>query len=414
MREEQEVFSPLYLTQFQCIGAECEDTCCQGWLVYIDPEHYHKIKFSMKGNQVQEASFHEKVELISDLESALQGYGRIRLNEQKQCHFLNKGLCELQQCHGESMLPDVCANYPRNQLFTGKQVHVSGALSCPEIARLCLLSSDSMQLVELKQTVYPIYHTKISATQPSHYERYIDDIRLLCYQLLSLDSYSVRQQLFFIANFSEASKAYFYKTLENDPSDVLQAAIESMYQKEHQETLLASAASWVFSSRLAMKLVLVVLARVEQTTLIKRILQFTTEAQDSLTLEQIYTTYKLREQAIGQLYQPAIERYFTQYCKNYFFGESYTHSDNLVNHTQALLIRVACLRFMFFSHPNVVALLESKCLQDQQAILDSTAVEVFYSFSRLYEHNSALMQELKQQMLEAEDQKALLCELIEF
>jgi len=415
MREEKNVFTPLYLTRFQCTGSQCEDTCCQGWSVYIDPAHLQNIKSLMPG----EAAFNEKIELMTDKSSALQGYGKVRLNAEKQCHFLNEGLCELQQCHGEQLLPDVCANYPRNQLFTGQQVHMSGVLSCPEMARLCLLPADAMQLLESKQTVYAIYNAKISATEPSYYERYIDDNRLLWNELLSLPNYSLRQKLALIAGFSLISTGYFYKAVENDPSEALQLLIAAMQQQEYQTELLASVAGLSISSSLPMKLVLVVLARVEQTDLIQQLLKSTagmdTEQPNiSLTLEQIYAAYKVREQAVTESYPAAIEQYFTYYCKNYYFGESYTQSENLVVYTQALLIRVACLRFMFFSHPRIITLLENDALAGQQALLDSVAVEVFYRFSRLYEHNAALMQELEKQMLEEGEAMSLLLALIEF
>ena len=35
---------PTYAESFRCIGADCEDTCCQGWSVPIDQVTYEKYQ----------------------------------------------------------------------------------------------------------------------------------------------------------------------------------------------------------------------------------------------------------------------------------------------------------------------------------------------------------------------------------
>ena len=35
---------PHYYKKFQCIASECEDTCCAGWAITIDPKSLEKYR----------------------------------------------------------------------------------------------------------------------------------------------------------------------------------------------------------------------------------------------------------------------------------------------------------------------------------------------------------------------------------
>jgi hypothetical protein len=35
---------PAFYSSFRCIGAACEDTCCEGWAVFVDKTTYHKYQ----------------------------------------------------------------------------------------------------------------------------------------------------------------------------------------------------------------------------------------------------------------------------------------------------------------------------------------------------------------------------------
>ena len=35
---------PDYADEFRCLGAECEENCCQGWGVYVDKGTYTKYR----------------------------------------------------------------------------------------------------------------------------------------------------------------------------------------------------------------------------------------------------------------------------------------------------------------------------------------------------------------------------------
>ncbi len=40
---------PHYYKKFQCIASECEDTCCAGWAITIDPKSLEKYRHARGG-----------------------------------------------------------------------------------------------------------------------------------------------------------------------------------------------------------------------------------------------------------------------------------------------------------------------------------------------------------------------------
>ena len=37
------IIEPDYMSDFACIGGDCEDTCCAGWKVIVDRKNIPKI-----------------------------------------------------------------------------------------------------------------------------------------------------------------------------------------------------------------------------------------------------------------------------------------------------------------------------------------------------------------------------------
>ena len=134
---------PTYAESFRCIGADCEDTCCQGWSVPIDQVTYEKYQDFPAGplRTLIDAS------ILRAPESALSsdGFGpglfaKIQMTASNQCPLLSADhLCRIQQEGGEALLPHSCGTYPRIVSSIGGVEEKALALSCPEAARLVLL-----------------------------------------------------------------------------------------------------------------------------------------------------------------------------------------------------------------------------------------------------------------------------------
>jgi lysine-N-methylase len=131
-----ELLQARYAESFRCLGSNCEDTCCHGWGVYVDKATYKKYRATPGLRRA--AAEH--------IESNPSGrdnfkYARIKLKADNRCPFLTAGnLCSIQEQHGAEFLSKTCARYPRALVRFDGKLQKALYLSCPEAARLVLLS----------------------------------------------------------------------------------------------------------------------------------------------------------------------------------------------------------------------------------------------------------------------------------
>lgn len=131
---ETRILAPAYLSQFRCIGPDCEDTCCVGWQVAVDRAtlaRYLTVDHPELGPELREK--------VAD--------GWIRLGDDLVCPFLGPdSWCRIHAALGEPFLSLTCTSYPRIQhLVDGSGIRAA-SLSCPEAARLALLDPGAMEL----------------------------------------------------------------------------------------------------------------------------------------------------------------------------------------------------------------------------------------------------------------------------
>jgi len=132
---------PTFADAFRCIGPACEDTCCQGWTVPIDQttwEKYQQLPDSDL-NSLINASILRAPEPVNSEKSP--AFATIRMNAENQCPMLTPDrLCSIQVELGEQMLSHACHTYPRIVHSIGGANETALTLSCPEAARLVLLT----------------------------------------------------------------------------------------------------------------------------------------------------------------------------------------------------------------------------------------------------------------------------------
>src|SRR4051812_38382681 len=143
----------------------------------------------MAGSPADRQEFETSVQLNDSTPRDDGRHAWIRLERDKQsCPFLGTNkLCTVQTRYGEQTLPDVCATYPRLVAQFGERLEVWGTLSCPELARQCLLHDDALELVEAPPDISPrMTPTTAVVGTPTPYQRYLDDMRAAVFELLSL------------------------------------------------------------------------------------------------------------------------------------------------------------------------------------------------------------------------------------
>ncbi len=137
-------FEPPHFARFHCLGADCEDTCCDGWAIAIDKPTYQK--YQQCSNPEWRASFAQLITL-NKASPTDHDYARIQLST-TTCPFLSEGLCSIHKKFGEGYLPVTCASFPRVWNIVDGILEKSLDLGCPEAARQALLDPEPMAYVE--------------------------------------------------------------------------------------------------------------------------------------------------------------------------------------------------------------------------------------------------------------------------
>jgi lysine-N-methylase len=197
---------PQYAKAFRCIGSECEDTCCHGMDVVIDKATYQKYEALPRFQPLL-----QHFVLIANHPTDSQ-HARIQLTPSYTCPFLSaERLCGIQKEHGSEYLADICTSYPRVTRRIDGLMEKALLLSCPEAARLVLLSP---QLMEPDRSVTgdrsPYYRffqmdENVAKTSDNGHQ-YLWEIRSLTLVLLQDRTYPLWQRLFLLGMFCKRLK----------------------------------------------------------------------------------------------------------------------------------------------------------------------------------------------------------------
>jgi len=189
---------------FRCIGADCEDTCCVGWVVNVDKptyETYQRCDDPELGPRLRE------LVSINTVNSSDDNYARITLSS-PSCPFLAEGLCSIQKQLGEEYLSVMCSAYPRVMNVVDDVLQRSLDLSCPEAARLVLLGPSPMEFDEEEGPprdprlgLLSVLHTwKGKSDKPYLYFR---EIRCFVIWLLQYRAYPLWKRLVLLGSFCD-------------------------------------------------------------------------------------------------------------------------------------------------------------------------------------------------------------------
>ena len=115
---------------FQCIGSECEDTCCALWNVSVDQDTYNR--YQKVQHPILKKKFKSDVVVNKADDRTQKRYATMKLEPTSgDCSFNDKGLCSIQKELGESYLSPTCATYPRKVNEVNGEQEVSAVLVLP-------------------------------------------------------------------------------------------------------------------------------------------------------------------------------------------------------------------------------------------------------------------------------------------
>lgn len=129
---------PKYYKEFRCIASECEDTCCAGWEIVVDPDKadfYESVQGEFGDRLRNEMCFDSDADVIFALKNG-------------RCPFLNNhNLCDIYSTLGERALCHTCTVFPRFFEDYGGTCETGLGLACPEAARLIVNRTEKRELL---------------------------------------------------------------------------------------------------------------------------------------------------------------------------------------------------------------------------------------------------------------------------
>ncbi|HEC58048.1 hypothetical protein LCGC14_0867410 [marine sediment metagenome] len=192
-----------YYDKFECIGSDCEDSCCSGWQVSIDNNTYRKYK------KIEDIAVRKEVlnNIVHDKGKLTGSKYKIKLRDDASCPFLNKDkLCDIYQRCGENHLSDTCTNFPRDPRNLFSQPESALSLACPEVTRLAILPSSPIQLIDIDaSTVHSkriqTYQLKLASYSSDDFQQTYDAIRTVSFHIIQMRQISLDERLFLLGLF---------------------------------------------------------------------------------------------------------------------------------------------------------------------------------------------------------------------
>lgn len=399
-----------YMQEFQCIGQACgEDHCCQEWKIVIDHENYRKLKSAMEKTPEDRELLKQRTKRNRTGTKSEKSFASFNHNPAtKNCLFLDQqGLCEIHGRFGEDYLCNTCRTYPRKINLFSDRVELSALLSCKEIGRLCLLQDDSSKLQAAQWNEFSIDGLD-PANEPSKlkgpYASYVHDVREILCDFLSLNDFPLASRLFFICYLANRT-ANFFRRGEQFDEQQLAGEIDRIATAAMVNELHSGYQSLQADLQIPLQLVAALLSSRGEKGLPPRLFEgvvctyglagqisapsaASTKLEVSAEVDTILRTYVERQQKLLEVVGRRFQFILGNFCKNHIISNPYTNNKDLLLSMQELLARVTILCFLLISDPRLDPLLDGS--SNAEKILDDTAVDVTYKFSRTLEHNQGV------------------------
>jgi lysine-N-methylase len=240
---QTKLFHPNYAEGFRCTGPACEDTCCRGWNVPIDRASYERFQSLPAGplRTLIDASILVTPQGAASAEPA--GFAKLRMTESNQCPlFTADRLCRIQAECGEAFLPSACAIYPRILHSVGGVEEAALALSCPEAARLVLLTPQLLESAE--PLAVPVEEAAAHQGQP-WLPPYFWPIRQTALALVRNRAYPLWQRMFLLGVFCRELDAM----AQGDPQPGVAAYLRGFQAAVASESLSAAMEDLPFDAK---------------------------------------------------------------------------------------------------------------------------------------------------------------------
>ena len=391
-----------YVRAFRCLGAECEDNCCRGWEVNVDQAHHDRWAACFAAGSEERTIFERSVRL--NPEPTGRRFARVSLEDDGTCPFLEAdGLCVIHRRHGQALLSETCAAYPRVVSRHQATVEMAGALSCPEMVRACFSDAYCGKVVafssdELPTGALPPAVRTLPELPADPYERHFDAVRQTMSAILRGPGISLTSRLLQLLEYTHRIAVFYHRDCaEPGPRLAL----------ERQRSIARPPASSSERGGGAEPLGVMVV----QALLTLRLHRFPEEPFAEIVREvlagyagevaslgpadaagvdfppaTLAAAFANRRARIEPRFGRRIEHYLGRYLENCLHREWFIAIPDPYTFTHLVAVRVAVLRFLLYSQPSVAAMAEERPA-DAFDELEHVAVRVTYRFCRAFDHD---------------------------
>jgi lysine-N-methylase len=393
-----------YMTRFQCLGGACEDPCCRQWQIPVDALHYRAMEAALGDSPDGKLELERAIRKLPVVDQTPERVGDIAFGTDGFCTLLQEDkLCSLHRRFGEDVLADTCATYPRAINRLGASIELSGATSCPQVARLCLLADDAVDVVPLDPATSLRRQFILELEDPD--QARLLEIRDLLLGLLR-QPFPLASRQMFLAAFAHRTAGYLGRGMAIDQA-ALDATLASFRDRKMLEGLHRSFVATSLDHGFVMRVVLAVLEAEPWPRggnfgrLIERVLSRHAPARKkgALDAQRVAAMFRKRRDEMPAHLIARMEQYLRNFAISNLYQEWYTAFPSVVDLVQLNLVQGAVLQFLLVSHPET-----SRACKEPEvpglARLDAAVVECLSYFSRAAHHSAGLGQRIVSRLAE--------------
>jgi len=409
------------MRQFRCLGPDCEDTCCQSWDVHYDKKHYELLQNRIKNDPQGRALIERSLLVNTAANRTDNNYALVQFGQTRYCPLLDEDdWCLIHRRFGMEVLNDTCTFFPRVFTRYNNTVEMTGALSCPEVVRLCLAADLTTAWVPFKPDLLPRTEVPFARTyteaEADFYAEEFHAIRQCLLETLCRADYALETKLFVLANFSHRlSQNYHQGAPANLP--FITAEVQRLSERGVWDGLEQFYSQYVNDEPIAMIVIQSILQLHiqkmpdDKLSRIARPMLAITHTKDKpvATLadeiyadnqppQQLWETFQKNWLPLNAAWGVELELYLTRYALNCLQREWFVAVPTPFIAIHLLCIRLAVLRFLITGYPPLREFVQQhrQCTSAEHVQLTpqfrAFIVELMYTFARGFDQNLPMLQ----------------------
>ena len=382
-----------YMEKFSCIGPKCEDDCCHGWTVFIDKETYDKYE------KIKDVSITEKISKYlkkNDSCNCEFNYGIMSMKENGICPMQeDTKLCEIHKKYGADALSTTCYVYPKMLNCIGKNREMSGALSCPEIARVALLNSEKIKFTFIDETKFnsKILKTAVKNIKSkeinSGWKSYIKEIRSAAIEIIQNRESKMIERVLYLGLFMKKLS----EIAESGKTDEVENCIKQYIEEVRRVKEFKISKEITQNSKVHFDILKsICIARREM-------------GEDfSYIYDKVFEKFEFDKEADDELIKRYEKNYF-KYARRFFNENEYIMENFLVNELFQNVFPYGnnifksyvelVIKYGLFKYITTAFAIENKELNNE------ILIESVYRYSRAFEHSQKFMDDMYERIKES-------------